>query len=46
MAVFQKGITEESNQANHEREQQEILQSVKIAPTNVHSEVIPGAEDY
>jgi len=34
MAVFQKGIKEERNQANHGREQQEILQSVKIAPTS------------
>jgi len=46
MPVSKRGIKEERNQANHEREQQGALHWVKIAPTNDRSREAFGADDY
>jgi hypothetical protein len=46
MPVSKRGIKEECNQANHEREQQEALHLVKIAPTSRYWGPYSGIEDY
>ena len=46
MPVSKRGIKEERNQANHEREQQGALHWVKFAPTKSEDDPFLGGEDY
>ena len=46
MPVSKKGIKEEDNQANDERERQGILQLVKIAPINPQFKIASRFHDY
>jgi hypothetical protein len=46
MPVPKRGIKEERNQANHEREQQGALHWVKIAPTKVQPKIALMVKDY